>query len=96
MNHVAVIGIHARRTDMSDVIIQHGNGRPVSKDYFLKGMKLFTERFPKQKCAFLFASDDLKWCKTHFAHMEDVFFSKFKDPSQDMAMLRSTDHFLGR
>ena len=78
-------------------------GNLVGQKYFLRGMEIFRERFDTcsrsgldQTCtavAFIFASDDLQWCRLNF---ESVYFSRFSKREQDMALLQHCDHILLR
>ena len=93
---VSVVGVHARRTDYKHWLASRAEGKAVNAEYFIRGMDLFRERLHGQAVAFVFASDDLKWCTRSFEDLDGVFFSKFKSAHEDMALLRSADHFLGR
>ena len=103
---VVLVGVHARRTDIDYTLVVVLKGRPVNRDYFMRGMDIFRERFhtcsqsnSTTNCtavAFVMASDDIGWCKETFGHLQDVFFSVFVAKEQDMAMLQACDHSLAR
>ena len=74
-------------------------GNLVGQKYFLRGRERF-DTCPRsgldQTCtavAFIFASDDLQWCRSNF---ESVYFSRFSKREQDMALLQHCDHILLR
>ena len=105
-DQVLAVSVHVRRGDFRGHLESALRGKPVSHRFFMAGMDIFRDRFdtcrqgmPGKKCravAFIFASDDLKWCKGHFSKLSDVYFSKFETKELDLAMLQNCDHSLMR
>jgi len=65
------VGVHIRRTDYLDWIIDRYKGNPVDEHYFIYAMNLFRSRYKNVK--FFVTSDDLPWCKEKF-NTQDVVF----------------------
>jgi len=89
-NGVKNVCVHVRRGDFLRFYKEGFTVAP--RSYIARAMEVFYRRFAKVQ--FIFVSDDIKWCNRNFMNQNDTYFSPFKDPAQDLALLASCDHVI--
>ncbi|CAH1797176.1 unnamed protein product [Owenia fusiformis] len=92
-NHVTLIGIHIRRTDMADTESLNPNkGYVVApKHYFQKAMEYFRTKF--KYVHFIVCSDDIFWAQINI-RSSSATFSIGHSPGEDLAILSHCDHII--
>ena len=72
------IGVHVRRTDWAWHLKIRIGGYLIDENFFLNGMRLFRKMFANKVIIFVFASDDIEWCKEKFSYDQSVYFPHYK------------------
>lgn len=84
VNDKEIVGIHVRRGDAV-----------VNPTFFLLDIEYFisciTKYFTDTEYAFVFISDDIKWCKNTFESADNVFFSE-KSSFVDLCIMSKCNH----
>lgn len=82
------ICIHIRRGDY----VGNPNYYALPVTYYIDSLLQY---FPNWKdCNVLFISDDIEYCKVHFACLPNAYFSEGRDDIEDMALGSCCDHFI--
>ena len=89
------VAIHVRRTDrvndnFHDPSYKFGD-LEWHKPYIDNAMSYLKSMY--SDLVFIFVSDDIKWCKTHF-HGNDIYFSPFSSPGHDLALIARCEHMI--
>ncbi|XP_063441236.1 galactoside alpha-(1,2)-fucosyltransferase 2-like [Mytilus trossulus] len=90
-NTSTYIAVHVRRGDMvhSSVMTKYGY-ISADKRYIDDAMASFQLNFSNP--FFIFSSDDISWCKTHFTKENTAFIQQKNSPEVDMAIMTNCNH----
>ncbi|XP_041361708.1 galactoside alpha-(1,2)-fucosyltransferase 2-like [Gigantopelta aegis] len=83
------IGVHIRRTDFANSVHKSLGYPLASKEYIVKAMEYYTNKF--SKVIFLICSDSIDWVKSNF-NSSNMFYSVGNSPEVDMCILSSCNH----
>ena len=92
-NRTTVV-VHVRRTDrVNHPFKDNYEYRSLEwyVPYISKAMSYLKERH--SNLAFIFCSDDIKWCMDKFQG-KDIYFSPFNSPGYDLALIAHCDHMI--
>lgn len=78
-----VVGVHVRRGDYVQLRDKHPE---VSPGWYENAMYLFKD------FSFMIFSDDIEYCKTIFAHRDDVMYSEGKSELEDLISFSECEH----
>ncbi|XP_052061776.1 galactoside alpha-(1,2)-fucosyltransferase 2-like [Mytilus californianus] len=90
-NTCTYIAVHVRRGDMvhSSVMTKYGY-TSADKRYIDDAMASFQLNYSNP--FFIFSSDDISWCKTHFTKENTAFILQKNSPEVDMAIMTNCNH----
>ncbi len=94
-NSTLYIGLHVRRGDM--VLNQNYRNfgyKVASRDYIIKAMRYFRNKFSSRRIVFIACTDDTKWFVNHIfgATEEIIVLSLSTDPGLDLGILSNCNH----
>lgn len=100
IDEITFVGIHHRRTDHLDYMLDKFNEKPLKKSYFKNAMEYFRDDKETEFIAFLYVSDDMQWGLENLAKVKkkykDLFFVGIGQEETDaigydMAVMASCD-----
>lgn len=85
------IAVHVRRGDMLNSRPNVNLGYTIANvSYVNNAMSWFQEKYPS--AFFIFASDEIAWCKANFNKPNTAFITQRNSPEVDMAILSQCNH----
>lgn len=89
---ITTVGVHVRRGDFASTAGQRAGRKVVSADYLERAMRYFRERHAT--AVFVVCSDDIPWCESAINDHSDTYFSRGRNPEQDLTLLTQCDHMI--
>ena len=92
-NTTAVVGVHVRRGDKTEIYNRYKGNTLAPKEYFLNAIQWMKKAIPDKRVVFIVTSDDMAWCRTHLSG-EDIKMAPPDSPPTHIALLGSCDHVI--
>lgn len=87
---ITYIGIHVRRGDMATKKMAEKGRIVAPASYIHAAMDYMRMRYTNIQ--FIFFSDDIEWCKSHFGLLDNVHFSEGNSAEVDLVALGQCNH----